>query len=90
MHWFVTRRVTPQTVGVHFAFEEIESARSDAIGGWRDRQHPRGQRSRENAWLTNILTSHVRCRRNFNRKFTTGKLHRLEIGDASFNRALDS
>src|ERR1043166_789367 len=89
MHWLVTRRVTPQTIRGHFAFEKIKGARSYAFGGWRDRQHPRRQRSREDTGFTNTLATHLGCGRNLDREFATGKLRGLQIGQSLFNRGAE-
>src|SRR5881227_2052746 len=86
---FFARRVTPQTTGLHFAQEEIERARSDARGGWCDRQPSRRERRGKYNRLTNAVTAHFGRRRYLDRNLAARELRRLEIGNALFNGPTD-
>src|SRR5438477_2523770 len=86
---FFARRVTPQTTGLHFAQEEIERARSDARGGWCDRQRSSDERRGKYNWLTNAGAAHFDGRRYLDRNLAARELRRLEIGNTLFNGATD-
>src|SRR5207244_8795308 len=85
----VVRRGTPQTVGFHFAHEEIEGARSYARGRRRDRQRSRRESRRKDNRIANAVAAHFGRGRCLDRDLAAGQLRRFEKGNALFDRAAD-